>query len=200
MNDARRHAPATLRNRDPILEVLRRTLPRRGRVLEIAAGSGEHAVFFAAALTGLEWQPTDPDPANLESIQAWMRDTGVGNVAEPLALDVTRQPWPVGPADAVLCINMIHIAPWSATVGLMEGAAALLPPGAPLILYGPFRRGGRHTAASNEAFDASLRARDPAWGVRDLEAVAREAEGRGLALEEEVEMPANNLILLFRKA
>ncbi|WP_119677528.1 DUF938 domain-containing protein [Indioceanicola profundi] len=199
MTDPRRSAPAALRNRGPILEVLRRALPAEGLVLEIASGTGEHVVFFAEALDGLRWQPTDLDPENLDSIRAWVRETGVRSVAEPLALDVTRRPWPVEAADAIVCINMVHISPWAATVGLMEGAGALLAPGAPLVLYGPYRRGGRHTAPSNEAFDESLRARDPSWGVRDLEAMAQEAEGRGLALEEVAEMPANNLSLVFRR-
>lgn len=200
MPDARRFAPATQRNREPILAVLRRVLPTAGTVLEIASGSGEHAVFLAAALPGLTWQPTDPDPANLDSIRDWIRVAGVANVRAPLALDATRQPWPVTGAAAIVCINMIHIAPWQAAVGLMRGTGAALSAGAPLVLYGPFRRDGRHTSPGNAAFDASLRAQDPDWGVRDLEAVAAEARGHGLLLEEVAEMPANNLSVIFRRS
>lgn len=199
MQDARRHAPATARNRDPILAVLRRHLPPTGTLLEISAGTGEHAVHFAAAFPGLTWQPTDPDPGARASIAAWAREAKLNNLRPPLALDAAAANWPVDRADAVLCINMIHIAPWPAGLGLLRGAARILPPGGPLILYGPFKRGGAHTAPSNAAFDAGLRAQDPAWGVRDLETVAAEAAAAGFGPPELVEMPANNLMPIFRR-
>ncbi len=195
----RRSSPSAERNREPILEVLRRVLPARGLVLEIAAGTGEHAVHFAGALPGLDWQPTDPDAMSRRSIAAWRADAGLPNLREPLAVDVTAADWPVGAVDAVVCINMIHISPWAATEGLMAGAAVRLPPGGPLFVYGPFRRDGVPTAPSNEAFDASLRERNPAWGLRDLEAVQALAAGQGLDLSEIIEMPANNLSLVFRR-
>jgi SAM-dependent methyltransferase len=196
---APRHAPATLRNREPILAVLRRVLPPSGIVLEIASGTGEHAVFFAASLPALVWQPSDPDPAARASIAAHAAAAGAGNIRPPLALDAS-QPWPDLAVDAVLCVNMIHIAPWEATEGLMRGAAAVLPPGGPLYLYGPFRRAGRHTADSNAVFDRMLRAQDPRWGVRDLEAVAGLAAAHGFGAPDVVEMPANNLSVTFRRA
>lgn len=195
--DARRFAPATERNREPILEVLRRFLRPEARVLEIAAGSGEHACFFAARLPVAEWQPTDPDADSRASIDAWRSHARLDHVRPALALDVTVEPWPVARADAVVCINMIHISPWAATLGLMRGAARVLEPGGVLFLYGPYRRFGAHTAPSNETFDASLRARDPSWGVRDLEAVTRAAEDAGLTIEEVAAMPANNFAVVF---
>jgi hypothetical protein len=197
--DARRHAPATARNREAILAVLKRVLPPAGVVLEIASGTGEHAAYFAPRCPALEWQPSDADPDNLASIAAWAAAAGAANIRPPLALDVGAADWGVDGADAMLCVNMIHIAPWAATAALMAGAARLLPAGAPLCLYGPYKRAGRHTAPSNAAFDADLRRRDPAWGVRDLDDVARVADGRGLALAEVVEMPANNLSVVFRR-
>ena len=193
-------SPATARNRGPILEVLRRALPETGRVLEIAAGAGEHAAHMAKALPGLEWQPTDAEPLALGSIRAWREAAGTPNLLDPRVLDVTDPAdWPEDAYEAVVCINMVHISPWVATEGLMEGAARVLTLGGLLYLYGPFREGGRHTAPSNEAFDASLKARDPAWGVRDLEEVVALARRHGLALAERVGMPANNLSLLFRR-
>ena len=189
-------APATERNRDPILAVLRRVLPARGTVLEIAAGTGQHAAYFGAALPGLTWQPTDADATALASIEGWCAD--VPNVAAPLRLDVTADAWPLERADAIVCANMIHIAPWAACAGLMRGAGRVLARGGALYLYGPYRVGGMHTAPSNEAFDANLRARDPCWGVRDLEAVVREAARHGLDFAERVEMPANNQSVIFR--
>ena len=193
-------SPATARNRGPILEVLRRALPQTGRVLEIAAGAGEHAAHMAKALPGLEWQPTDAEPLALGSIRAWREAAGTPNLLDPRVLDVTDPAdWPEDAYEAVVCINMVHISPWVATEGLMEGAARVLTLGGLLYLYGPFREGGRHTAPSNEAFDASLKARDPAWGVRDLEEVVGLAGRHGLALAERVGMPANNLSLLFRR-
>lgn len=192
-------APAPERNKGPILEVLRNVLPPEGLVLEIASGTGQHVVHFARALPGLVWQPSDPDPQMRASIEAWTAGAGLSNVRPPLALDVLVQPWPVAQADALVCINMVHISPWASSEALLAGAASLLPPGAPVVLYGPYRRGGVHTAASNEAFDADLRRRNPEWGVRDLEAVAALAARRRLALEEIVEMPANNLSLVLRR-
>ena len=197
-DDGRWRAPAAERNQGPILAVLRRVLPRAGLVLEIASGTGQHVAHFAAALPGLEWQPSEADVAFHESIRAWIEAAGLTNVREPVAFDV-RQPWPVAQADAVVCINMIHIAPWAVTQALIEGAARVLPPQGALFLYGPFRRGGRHTTASNAAFDAQLRGADPDWGVRDLEAVAELAADAGFALKEVAEMPANNLSVVFGK-
>ena len=194
-----RHAPATARNREPILAVLRRVLPAHGLVLEIASGTGEHAAFFAAALPAIEWQPTDVDPAALDSIAARREAAGIANLRAPLALDVTSEPWPVDRADAIVCINMIHISPWRATEALLDGAAHVLPAGGTLYLYGPVRVGGAHTAPSNAAFDADLRARNPAWGVRDLEAVAAEAAAREIEVVETVAMPANNLSVVLRR-
>jgi hypothetical protein len=196
MTDARREAPAVARNRDAILAVLRGILPARGLLLEVASGSGEHALHFAAALPGLIFQPSDPEPDARASIDAWC--AGVANIRPAVALDAAAPDWPVDRADALLCINMIHIAPWAACEGLLRGAARILPPGAPLVLYGPFRRGGAHTAPSNAEFDESLCARDPSWGVRDLEAVAAAATGFGPP--EIHPMPANNLTVAFRRA
>jgi Protein of unknown function (DUF938) len=200
-SDARRHAPATARNRDPILAALRRHLPARGAVLEVASGTGEHAVHFAAALPHMEFRPSDPDPDARASIDAWAEVAGLPNLRAALALDVAAPDWEhvAGRADAVLCINMVHIAPWAATRGLVRGGARLLPPGGALCLYGPFKRGGRHTAPGNAAFDAQLRASDPEWGVRDLEAVADEAAARGFAAPVVERMPANNLFVAFRR-
>ena len=200
--DGRRFAPATARNRAPILAVLERVLPERGLVLEIASGTGEHAVAFARALPSLTFQPSDADPEALASIEAWRRHSGPANLRRALPLDVHALPWMlpgIARIDAALCINMIHIAPWSACLALLDGAAAQLAPGAPLVLYGPYREGGIHTAPSNAAFDASLRERDPRWGVRDQGEVAAEAAARGLDLEEVVAMPANNRTLVLRR-
>jgi SAM-dependent methyltransferase len=196
-DDPRRYAPATARNRDPILSVLRGVLPARGLVLEVASGTGEHCAHFAAALPGLDWQPTDPEAENRASIDAWCR--GLPNVRPAVALDAAAEAWPVPQADAVLCINMIHIAPWKATLGLLRGASRVLGEGGVLVLYGPYRRDGVPTAPSNEEFDASLRARDPRWGLRRLEEVAAEATRHGFGPPEVTEMPANNLTVLFRK-
>lgn len=197
--DARRMAPATERNREPILAVLRQVLPASGTVLEIASGTGQHAVHFAAALPGITWQPSDPDAAARASIAAWIAHAGVANVRAPLALDVCRQPWGIDAAAAVVCINMIHIAPWAAAEALFSGAGKLLGPGGVLFLYGPYRRGGAHTAPSNAAFDAQLRATDPDWGVRDMEAVIALGAAQGLHCDEPVPMPANNFCLVLRK-
>ncbi len=197
--DDRRHAPATQRNREPILDVLRRVLPAHGAVLELASGTGEHVVFFATALPDLIWQPTDPSPDARASIRAWIAESGATNISAPVDLDAVARAWPVSHADAILCINMIHISPWPATLGLFAGAARTLPTGAPLYLYGPFRRGGQHTAPSNAEFDLALRNQNPAFGVRDLEQVEAAAAAAGLALDEVIAMPANNLSVVFRK-
>ncbi|MEC3764192.1 MULTISPECIES: DUF938 domain-containing protein [Cupriavidus] len=197
--DARRMAPATERNREPILAVLRQVLPASGTVLEIASGTGQHAVHFAAALPGITWQPSDPDAAARASIAAWTAHAGLANVRAPLALDVCQQPWGIDAAAAVVCINMIHIAPWAAAEALFAGAGKLLGPGGVLFLYGPYRRGGAHTAPSNAAFDAQLRATDPDWGVRDMEAVIALGAAQGLRCDEPVPMPANNFCLVLRK-
>ncbi|MBB5707272.1 DUF938 domain-containing protein [Sphingopyxis panaciterrulae] len=196
---ARRHAPATLRNRDAIAAVLGEWLPAEGMVLEIASGSGEHVVHFAAAFSQLRWQPSDSDPDALVSIAAWSAEAGPANVAPPLSLDAAAADWPLDRADAVLCINMVHISPWAAALGLMTGSAALLGSGAPLILYGPYLDPEVPTAPSNLDFDANLRARNPDWGLRDLERVKAAAIEAGLVFAERRAMPANNLMLLFRK-
>ena len=198
-SDDKRHAPATLRNRDAIAAVLAEWLPATGTVLEVASGSGEHIVHFAATFPALEWQPSDPDPAGLVSIAAWCADAGLANIAPPLALDASGAEWPIAHADAILCINMVHISPWAATLGLFSGAARLLAPGAPLVLYGPYIEPDVPTADSNIAFDASLRARDPAWGLRQIDDVKASATAAGLAFAERRTMPANNLMLLFRR-
>lgn len=205
--DARMHAPATERNRDPILAVLARVLAPRDRstglggdVLEIASGTGQHVAFFAAKMPALTFQPSDPDPAHRASIAAWAAEAALDNLRPPLALDVTVEPWPIAhPVGAILCINMIHISPWAATEGLMAGAGRVLPAGAPLCLYGPYIEADVETAPSNLAFDADLRRRDPAWGLRELEAVKALAASHGLTFGERVAMPANNLCLLFRR-
>ena len=200
-DDARQYSPSTARNRDPIWAVLQRHLPAQGLVLEVASGSGEHAVHFARASgPQIVFQPSDADAAARASIDAWTAASGLPNVRPALALDATAQPWPIAAADVVLCCNMIHIAPWEAAVGLVNGAARVLPPGGILFLYGPFKREGRHTAPSNEAFDRDfLRARNPAWGVRDLEAVAALAQEAGFAPPLVELMPANNLSVVFRR-
>ncbi|MCX7383700.1 MAG: DUF938 domain-containing protein [Alphaproteobacteria bacterium] len=196
--EPRMFAPATARNRDPILDVLRQVLPGEGRVLEIASGTGEHVAHFAGALPHLDFQPTEPDAERRCSIDAWV--AGLDNVRPAIALDAAADAWGIGQCVAVLCINMIHIAPWQATRGLMRGASNALAAGGVLVLYGPFRRCGSHTAESNAAFDVSLQARNPAWGVRDLEAVSDEAAQAGFLPPDTYAMPANNLTVVFRKA
>lgn len=199
MTDRRLEYLATSRNRDAILAVLRGVLPTSGLVLEIASGSGEHVVHFARAFPGLMFQPSDPEDAALQSIKAWTQDTGLANVRAPVMLDATSERWPLAAADAILCINMIHIAPWRATEGLFHGAAKLLPGGAPLYLYGPYRRADVVTAPSNEAFDAGLKAQNEGWGLRDLETVADLACSAGFSAPAVTEMPANNLSVVFRR-
>jgi SAM-dependent methyltransferase len=192
---ARRHAPATLRNREAIADVLATVLPSSGTVLEVASGSGEHCAYFAHRFHALTWQPSDPEPAARASIAGWC--DGLANTRPALDLDAEEADWPLTDAVAVLCINMIHISPWEATLGLLFGAARLLKPGAPLFLYGPYRRAGRPAAPSNEAFDASLKMRDPRWGLRDLDEVVAAADG--FVLDRVVEMPANNLSIILRR-
>jgi hypothetical protein len=199
MTDDRRSAPHVARNAAPIAEILAQILPPHGMVLELASGTGEHILHFAQEFPRLLWQSSDPEPAALRSIEAWRAESGLSNLLPAISLDVRAADWPVPQADAILCINMIHISPWPATVGLMRGAGRLLGEGAPLYLYGPYRRGGVETAPSNEAFDESLKARDPEWGLRDLEMVEAEAGKYGLALDLVAEMPANNLSVVFRK-
>jgi hypothetical protein len=220
-DDHRLYAPATARNRDPIRDVLMDVLPSSGLVLEVASGSGEHAVHLATAFPHLVFQPSDPSETARRSIAAWIAETGLGNLRSPIDLDArlsrdetagdeTTQAdaagvgtahvtWAIDAADALLCINMIHISPWPATIGLIRQAAAILPPEAPLYLYGPYKRGGQHTAPSNAAFDASLRSQNDAWGVRDLEAVAALATEAGFSAPRVIEMPANNFSVIFRR-
>lgn len=200
MTDARLFSAACERNRDPILEVLREELPDAGVVLEVASGTGMHAVWFAARLPGVIWQPSDADEGALASVAAWREAEPSENLRPPLRLDVLAPEWPVERADAIFNANMVHISPWPCTLALFEGAARILPRGAPLILYGPFRMGGEHTAPSNERFDASLRDRDPRWGVRDLDVVAQAAREQGFTNERVVPMPANNLVVVFRRS
>ncbi|HVH46977.1 MAG TPA: DUF938 domain-containing protein [Labilithrix sp.] len=202
MNDARRFAPATQRNREPILEVMKNYVQPGAHVVEVASGSGEHAIFLASRLDVRTWQPSDPEAEARESIDAWRAYANEPRVLPAIDLDVTKHPWPIDEADVVACINMIHISPWRSCVALLTGAARILRPGGILYLYGPYRRGGVSTAASNEAFDQSLRARNPEWGVRDLESVRDEAAIHGLVLDAKddvVAMPANNLSLVFRR-
>lgn len=212
--NARRYAPATERNREPILAVLQRVLPPTGTVLEVSSGTGEHAVFFAPHLAPRQWLPSDLDPGARASIAAWREAAPAKNLHAPIALDAAAPLWPVEsenfsdllsdldlqqhPITALVNINMIHIAPWAACLGLLAGAGRILPLGGILYLYGPYRQNGQHTALSNVAFDASLQAQNPEWGVRDLDAVVAAAKVRGLALVETIAMPANNLSVVFR--
>jgi hypothetical protein len=191
--------PAAERNKDPILGVLARVLPRRGLVLEVASGTGQHVMHFANGLPGLAWQPSDPDAELRESINLRIHEERRANVNRPIHLDVGKLPWPLGTADAVLAINLIHVAPWSVTTALFEGAKALLSTQGVLFLYGPYRRHGRHTSESNAQFDLDLRTQNPEWGLRDLETVSDVATGAGFVLAETVEMPANNFSLVFKR-
>ena len=196
---ARLSAPAADRNKDPILDVLRRVLPATGLVCEIASGTGQHVVHFAAGLPHLTWQPSEADARLRTSIVAWIAHENLANVRPPVALDVCGEDWPIARADALVCINMIHITPWEATRALMRGAARLLSTGGVLFLYGPYRRFGAHTAPSNAAFDQSLRANDPAWGVRDMETVVEVAAHNGFVLIDVMAMPANNFSVVLRR-
>jgi SAM-dependent methyltransferase len=195
----KRYAPATERNRVAITEVLAQHLPNQGLVLEIASGTGEHVLHFARAFSGLSWQPSDVDEMGLASIRAWSDEAGLPNVLPPIPLDASASDWPITNADAILCINMIHIAPWVATQGLMAGAARILSPGGLLYLYGPYHEADMPTAESNEAFDISLKSRDPRWGLRNKEDVLELAADHGLSLQSRIAMPANNLSLCLRK-
>jgi len=195
-----RLSASVARNRDFILGVLERVLPDAGMVLEIASGTGEHAVHFAAHLPAVTWQPSDPDPEMGQSIAGWAAEAGLENIHPPLIIDATAAAWPVAAADAVVCINMVHIAPWAAAEGLIAGAGRVLVTGGVLYMYGPYRVGGVHTAPSNAAFDADLRRRNPAWGVRDLNDITALAVRNGLALVEVVDMPANNKSVVFAKS
>jgi SAM-dependent methyltransferase len=200
VSDLRQSAPATGRNREPILAVLQRVLPASAAILEVAAGTGEHAAFFATARPDWRWTPSDPDAASRASAAAWC--AGLANVDAPLDLDASAATWPVADQsfDAIICINMIHISPWQATLGLMAGASRALKAGGVLYTYGPYRRDGAHTAPSNEAFELWLKERDARFGLRDVADVETVALAQGLALREVVEMPANNLSLVFARA
>ena len=198
-DDARQHSPAADRNKEPILAVLKRMLPSRGTALEIASGTGQHVVHFAAGLPGWTWQPSDPDPDGIASIAAWATHAGLANVRPPTRLDVTAAQWPVAQADAIYCANMLHISAWATCAGLMRGAARHLAPRGLLVVYGPFLIAGEPVAPSNLAFDADLRARNPAWGLRKLDDVVDVARGAGLVLRERVAMPANNQTLVFAR-
>lgn len=192
------HWPAPERNKGPILEVLQRVLPKQGTLLELSSGSGQHAVYFSEHLPDWTWIPSDVDPDNLASIAAYREESGRERFRPPVALDVRARDWNVPPLDAAFNANMIHIAPWSCCVGLLEGVARYLKPGGVFLLYGPFRIGGAHTAPSNAAFDAGLRRQNEQWGVRDLEEVVNSAAVRGLHFSERVQMPAENQTLVFR--
>ncbi|MEJ8824188.1 DUF938 domain-containing protein [Variovorax humicola] len=199
MPSQRQHSPAAERNSQPILEVLQRLLPTEARVLEIASGTGQHAAFFAAAMPGWQWQPSDGDASSLGSIDAWRADAA--NVLPPVQIDVMANDWPVrGPFDAVFCANMLHISPWPTCAALMRGAASVLAPKGLLVTYGPYLQDDVATAPGNIAFDASLRARDPAWGLRRLEDVAQEAKAAGYSLQQTIPMPANNLTVAFARS
>jgi SAM-dependent methyltransferase len=199
LSDPRQYRPHVSRNRDPILDVLKRVLPPRGLVLEIASGSGEHAAYFAQALPQLTFQPSDPSAEALASVAAHRDDAGLPNLLTPLRLDVTAPSWPIERADAVVCCNMIHIAPWAACEGLIAGAARVLASGGVLYLYGPYKIAGQHTAPSNQKFDGYLRGQNPAWGIRDLDEVTALAGRHDFKLTETVAMPANNLSVIFRR-
>jgi hypothetical protein len=200
--DRQQHAPATQRNRQPILEVLQRVLPPQGTILEVASGTGEHAIFFAPHLSPRRWLPSDADPQHRASIAAWREEFPAENLDEPIALDARDRIWPVETEtplkiSAIVNINMIHISPWSACLGLLAGAERILPPAGILYLYGPYKRNGQHTAPSNESFEAMLRSQNPEWGVRDLDEVVAAAKEHHLVLQETIEMPANNLSVIF---
>ena len=201
MTDARQSSPASARNTEPILKVLKAHMPARGRALEVACGAGEHALAFSRALPGLDWTPSDPDPAAIARAAAWREAEGPQNLQPPIRLDAADEAtWPNGPFHALYCANMIHISPWEATLGLMRLAGrVLLNPGGLMVLYGPYRETGVPLAPSNTAFDESLKARDAAWGLRELDEVVLAAKHEGLAHTLRIEMPANNLCLLFRR-
>jgi hypothetical protein len=203
----KQYAPATQRNREAILEVLQRVLPQSGTILEVASGTGEHAVFFAPCLQPRWWLPSDANPASRASIDAWVKEFKIENLSASIEIDASSSIWAVedstllnnSPITAIVNINMIHISPWSACLGLMAGAARILPPDGILYMYGPYKQGGKHTAPSNEAFDMSLRLQNPQWGVRDLDEVIAAASSQQLFLVETVQMPANNLSVVFKR-
>jgi hypothetical protein len=210
--DARQYAPATQRNREPILAILARVIPPQSNVLEIASGTGEHGVFFASQLESCRWIPSDPNPLSRESIVAWKKSRNIANLSLPLPIDVTQNNWTQQlegeiegkklknqEIDAIININMIHISPWNACLGLISGAEKLLSPQGILYLYGPYKRNGKHTAPSNAIFDHSLRDRNPLWGIRDLEEVVETATAANLKLQEVINMPANNLSVIFSR-
>lgn len=195
----KRHGPATARNSEPIAEVLEQELPAEGTVLEIASGSGEHAVFMARRFPQISWQPSDPDLEALASIGEWAREAGLANLGPPLEIDATAEVWPVSHVEAMFCANMVHISPWSATEGLFKGAARVLQSGSPLILYGPYFEEDVEPAPSNLAFDESLRSRNADWGIRQVSMLDKLARQTGLNRTARYEMPANNLSLVFRR-
>ena len=199
----KRHAPATSRNREPILKVLKQHLPSKGNILEIASGTGEHGVFFAPYFSPQQWIPSDQDPECLASIKSWRRDCSTDNLQSPLTIDVMKENWHQSLTSqnirSLICINMIHISPWEACVGLIKGTSQILPSDGVLYLYGPYKVNNQHTAISNEQFDESLRLRNPLWGIRDLESVAKLAQENDLHLKEKIAMPANNFSLIFEK-
>ena len=203
MNDLKQYAPATQRNREPILEVLLRVLPPSGNILEIASGTGEHSLFFAPAFSPRQWIPSDPNPIARNSIEAWRQESLIDNIQSPLNINVEDDRWVIETEKlnitTIININMIHISPWNACLGLMEGAKRILPSGGILYLYGPYKQEGKHTAPSNKSFDQSLRSQNPEWGVRNLEDVVKVAEDKGFILQEKIEMPANNLSVIFKK-
>lgn len=195
----KRFSEACERNKDPILAVLKEIFPKQGLVLEIASGTGQHAIHFASNLPDITWQPSDMDPELRSSVHAWRAEFNLENLNAPVHLDVTSENWPVENADVMMCANMIHIAPWEACIGLLEGAGRILHEDGILCMYGPYKVGGKHTAPSNESFDQSLRARDASWGIRNLDDVAFEARRRGLHLIKTVKMPSNNFCVIYRK-
>ncbi|MGK7956153.1 MAG: DUF938 domain-containing protein [Crocosphaera sp.] len=203
MNNLKQYAPATQRNREPILEVLLRVLPKSGDILEIASGTGEHSLFFAPAFSPRQWIPSDPNPIARDSIEAWRQESLIDNIQSPFNINVEDDSWIVAieklNITTIVNINMIHISPWEACLGLMEGANRILPSAGILYLYGPYKQRGKHTAPSNESFDQSLRSQNPEWGIRNLEDVIKVAEDKGLIFKEKVEMPANNLSVIFQK-
>jgi cyclopropane fatty-acyl-phospholipid synthase-like methyltransferase len=197
---AKRESPAAQRNRAPIAQVLAEELPERGLVLEIASGTGEHAVHFARQFPDVDWQPSDPDAQARASIEAYAEEAALPNLRQPVALDASTEEWPIRSADALLCVNMVHISPWRASEGLFAGAAEILAEGAPLILYGPYIEAGVETAASNLAFDESLKARNPEWGLRDVAEIDTLARRSGFSRVRRVQMPANNIVLVYRRS
>ncbi|HCH62545.1 MAG TPA: SAM-dependent methyltransferase [Deltaproteobacteria bacterium] len=197
--DARREHPAAARNQAPILAVLRWVFPTEGLVLEVASGTGQHSAFFTDHLPGLTWQTSEYDPDTFGSIEGWRQASHPDRIRPPVRIDTTAAVWPVARADAMLCVNMLQVSPWAAALGLLAGAARTLAPGAPLVIYSPMSRGGVHISPGNRDFDGALKARNPALGVRDADALIAAATERGLVHEETLDMPANNTVLVFRR-